>query len=652
MSLQSLPFQSLKKKPSPVYGHKRPYCLTKGVLLGLALSLAVAMMTVPVQRALAADTHANIQALLNKANTYAGQDNFAAAVPLYEQAVAKLPVGDPNAKTLHKNLQVLYVNYAVTLTNKKQYAQAESVLQKAKKHDPADTHVTKSLAALYFNQAMDLREQGQNNQDLREQGQNNQDLREVGRENSEAQNFEEVETLLKKAIALSPNEPNFKRGLAANYFDNGLAFANQDDFTSAVPLLEAAHKLEPTNANIKQSLANVYLSLMQRDEPKRQEWADKALVLDSSEKTKMLVESWLHPEVPAAEDNTAAASDGGKGKRPSLPPNAGKLTIQDMVLDIENQWGIERNPKARLAERVETIETQVNGKKGEGPLAMRVQTLYAQLYGAQQAQEKAAMAAGDIVQGPVDLSDNALKNSYIAEVFKMTDGKVIRWAKFPVRVYIEEPSEKENTKDLDGLYKSDYKQAVLDGIGRWKEASGGNVNFIEVKNELAADIIFRFGKAYVDRFADPDKVPGWYQTYSTPKVNNKLVTAVRLASMFTPGFFSLIPMAVGSGLQYQQYKKLDVIREESIVTLGLEPVAKLPEQEGIMLLQNISAKEFGHALGIKALSPDSNDLLYPQLISDHAKFPTKRDMATLTQLYTRPANVLLNVQAQMGGQMF
>jgi predicted Zn-dependent protease len=68
------------------------------------------------------------------------------------------------------------------------------------------------------------------------------------------------------------------------------------------------------------------------------------------------------------------------------------------------------------------------------------------------------------------------------------------------------------------------------------------------------------------------------------------------------------------------------------------------------LLQNIAAKEFGHALGIKATSPDPKDLMYPDLVSDHAKFPTNRDLATLTQIYTRPANILLNVQSQITGK--
>lgn len=606
-------------------------CLSLSIGLFSSIPAVAATPAKPAARTLAkapATSSQSLEATIDKAQAYAQQEKFGEAIPLYEQILKQLQPTDSNYKVLSRNLEVLYANHAVTLIGQKQYDKAETTLKTARTKYPNNSHITQTLSTLYFRQAMDLRDDGQANPDH--------------------QNFEKIEQLIKQAIALSPNDSNYKRGLAANYFDNGLAFAHEQKLEDAVPLLEAAQKLQPTSDNIKESLVNVYLSLMHQesDTIKQKAWADKALALDNSPQTQAMVQQVLNP--PSAVDITAADPKNGgipttEKKRPHMPASGSKLSIQDMMLDIENQWGIERDPKAKLQERLAFAEKQVNGKESEGPLATRIQDLYAQLYGQQQQDT-------NTVAGPLNLTEDVLKTTYIGEVFKMTDGKVIRFGKFPVRVFIEEPDEKANAKDLGGLYKPEYKQAVLDGIGRWKEVSQGSISFVEVKNMSAADIIFDFNKAYIDRFADPDKVPDWYKSYSAPKVNNKMMTAVRLASMFTPGFFSLIPMVVGSGMQYQQFKKLEVIRDESTVHLGLEPVSKLPDEQGVMLLQNIAAKEFGHALGIKATSPDPKDLMYPDLVSDHAKFPTNRDMATLNQIYTRPANILLNVQSQITGK--
>jgi predicted Zn-dependent protease len=133
-----------------------------------------------------------------------------------------------------------------------------------------------------------------------------------------------------------------------------------------------------------------------------------------------------------------------------------------------------------------------------------------------------------------------------------------------------------------------------------------------------------------------------YKNYTPPK-NNPLITAVRMASMFTPGYFALVPQAASAAMQYQQVKKLAVIQNESKITLGLEPVKDLSPDAAKLVIQNMAAKEFGHALGLKGASPKEGDLLYPQLRSDVAQLPSSRDLATLREIYNRPPNILLNV---------
>jgi predicted Zn-dependent protease len=119
---------------------------------------------------------------------------------------------------------------------------------------------------------------------------------------------------------------------------------------------------------------------------------------------------------------------------------------------------------------------------------------------------------------------------------------------------------------------------------------------------------------------------------------------VQLASMFTPGYYGLAPQAVNAMMQYQQAKKLDVLREESEIKQGLSPTRDLTPDAAKLLVQNMAAKEFGHALGLKANSPIQGDLLYPELKSDTPQLPSQRDLETLRQLYNRPPNIILNVR--------
>jgi len=147
---------------------------------------------------------------------------------------------------------------------------------------------------------------------------------------------------------------------------------------------------------------------------------------------------------------------------------------------------------------------------------------------------------------------------------------------------------------------------------------------------------------YIDRFADPENAPSLYKNFTPPK-RSKLLTAVQMASMFTPGYFSLAPQAVNAAMQYNINKKLQVIQDESKIAIGLTPTQNLPPDAAKLLVQNMAAKEFGHALGLKGNSSQAGDLLYPELRSDVAQLPTTRDLATLREIYDRPPNILLNV---------
>jgi predicted Zn-dependent protease len=123
-----------------------------------------------------------------------------------------------------------------------------------------------------------------------------------------------------------------------------------------------------------------------------------------------------------------------------------------------------------------------------------------------------------------------------------------------------------------------------------------------------------------------------------------MIRVMSIASMLAPGYFSLAPQALGAAMQYQEAKKLQVLVDESKITLGLAPLKGLAPEDARRMLQNMTAHEFGHVLGLKAHSPVEGDLMFPVLKSTDTEAPSFRDIETLRQLYGRPANIILNVR--------
>lgn len=572
----------------------------------LALLLLMGLATVPF--AVSAET---LETLVNRANMAAEAQDYTTAIPLYEKALHQVPPKETTTlKTLNKNLAVLYTNYGVSLQEQKHYDQALQYMDKGLALVAADSREAKSIqeakASVYFSQAMDLKDSADTHTPAE---------------------YDKMRALLNQAIALSPSEPAFKKGMAGVYMEEAYQLAGQENFADARPLLEKALEYDPQNKSAKESLANVYLGLAKTDAEHRKDWIDKAQATDSSPKIQQIV--------ARIQAQGAVADSGGFGAAPTggqvtAPADISKLSVAEMVQTMEAQLQINPPKGATLQERVDTLEKQVMGKTQSGALATRAKAVYISLMGSYNG--VISESNPSLVQAPV----NPSQDSYLEDIFKVTDGKVIRWGKFPLRVYFETPKD-------NPLFKPEYKQAALQGFNVWKDKTNGFINYVEIKNPQAADIQVSWADQYVDRFADPEHVPTLYKNYSPPK-RNPLMTVVQVASMFTPGYFSLVPQAAASAMQYQQYKKLEVIQNESKITLGLEPVKDLSPDAAKLMMQNMAAKEFGHALGLKGNSSKEGDLLYPDLRSDVAQVPSSRDLATLRELYNRPPNIILNVR--------
>jgi tetratricopeptide (TPR) repeat protein/predicted Zn-dependent protease len=551
-----------------------------------------------------------LEALVNRANTAAETQDYVTAIPLYEQALHQVSPKDSTTRhTLTKNLAVLYTNYGVSLQEQKQYDKALQYMDKGLTLVTPGSREAESIqsakASVVFSQAMDLKDSADTHTDAE---------------------YDRMRSLLEQAMALNPTEPVFKKGMAGVYQQQAYQLATQEQFAEARPLLEKALSYDPQNKAAKESLANVYLGLAKTDPDHRKDWMDKAQATDDSPKIQQLV-ARIQAQGSATDSGSFGASP--SGGQVSAPADLSKLSVVDMVRDMEAQLQLTPPKNATLQERVDTLEKQVLGKTQNGALATRTKAVYIALMGSYNG--VVSESNPNLVQAPV----NPSQNTYLEDIFKVTDGKVIRWGKFPLRVYFDTPKD-------NPLFKPEYKQAALQGFTMWKDKTNGFINFVEIKNPQAADIQVSWADQYVDRFADPAHVPALYKDYSPPK-RNPLVTVVQMASMFTPGYFSLVPQAAASAMQYKQYKKLEVLQNESKITLGLAPIKDLPPDAAKLLMQNMAAKEFGHALGLKGSSPTEGDLLYPALRSDVAQAPSARDLATLRELYNRPPNIILNV---------
>lgn len=576
----------------------------------IALPLLITANLLSPSISLSADS---LEALVSQGNIAAEKQDYPAAILAYEQAVKKAP----EQKVLKNNLAVIYANHAVGLQEQKKYDSALQYLDKGMALVTPDSKEAKSIqgarASVYFSQAMDIKD---------------------NHDTLTPELYAQIKDLLEKAISLSPNEVAFKKGMAGIYLDEAYQFAVQERYAEAYPLLEKAQTYDANNRHVKQSLANVYLGMARNEPANRKLWIDKALATDNSPKIQQvadkLTELGNKPD-PSASGGFAADPSEARNQAPRA---ISQLSVADMLRDMESQLQITPDKKATLNDRLDTVEKQVLGKTQSGALATRTKTVYTALMGSFDGTLNQSNV--NLVQAPATNSEN----SYLDEIFKVTDGKVVRWGRFPIRVYFEEP--KADSKE-SALYKAEYKAAALKGFEVWKERTDGFVKFLEIKNPLSADVIVNWTEPYVDRFADPDKAPDVYKTYTPPK-RSHLMTAVQMASMFTPGYFSLVPQAAAAGLQYQQYKKMAVIQEESKVYLGLAPTKSLQPEAASLLIQNMAAKEFGHALGLKGSSPQQGDLLYPELRSDAPQYPTTRDLTTLRELYNRPPNIILNVR--------
>lgn len=567
----------------------------------LLLTLAATLTSPSLARA-----EESLQALVSRANLAANASRTEEAIALYRQAVARAPK-DP---TLAHNLAVLLYNLGMQRQQDKRYDEANALFDQSLALAPKDPEPRQAKAASFYYQAAALR-------------------------NAEPVDLARIRALIAQAIVLDPDERAYPQLLASALHREATALARNEQHHDAVTLWQEALTLDPEAEVIRKSLANGWLGVarLATDSPgQRDEALARARAVDASPEI-----ADKAARIAAGQPEPAPAVSVGGGEQPSrgtslsAPKGTAHWSLQQRIAALEQALAIAPASEATLVHRLEAVESAVYGKPQKGAVGERAERAFVNVLGGGQT---FSASLPTLVQPAVQNT----AGTYLDEIFQVTDGRVIRWARFPLKVYLQTPSDQP-------LYTPALEQAVLEGLNTWKTATNGFVSFIQVANPDAADIRITWQDTYHDRFSDPAFVAdNPLKRYEPPK-NSRAAQVINMASMFAPGYFALAPQAVAAGIQYRELRKLQAIIDESTIALGLKPLADLAPEAAALRVRNLAAYEFGHALGLKGVSPQAGDLMHAAPLSAQTPvLPSSRDIATLRELYARPANIVLNIR--------
>ena len=165
----------------------------------------------------------------------------------------------------------------------------------------------------------------------------------------------------------------------------------------------------------------------------------------------------------------------------------------------------------------------------------------------------------------------------------LVNGKVIRWTRMPVGVYIDQT-------DLPPSWKPQYRTFVEDAMQEWSDASEGKLAFTTIASE------------------------------SYPCITVRWVTDSPLGNdPPTIGAAELVSTTI-AGRQY-----IKEVRIELATTRYGRPLSDT-------IMKCISLHELGHAVGLWGHSDDDGDIMFEQV--GNTTSVSARDQATLVKLYS------------------
>jgi tetratricopeptide (TPR) repeat protein len=553
---------------------------------------------------------------LQQANTLANSGDYEKAAAAYE-TLRQSPHWEAR---LNRPLTTLYYNLAAQAHQGQQAQAAEKWLAKGFLVSPND-------AGLKTLQSYVLYEQGMEQARLYE-------------------DYAKAISLLQQAKTLNPTERNLDKALASLYLQWAQKALQEQKPDEAVTHAEQALQLSPEEPALKHSVARLYLSRASKAEKKaeQQVWIDKALTTDNSAELEAEVKSLQEASNPL---NTV------KEKLTGLNPLADE---RPAVTHPFLEQGSQPLHSLPALEQVQVLEHVVFGQTQQGTLPERVESLETAFLGENQpgTLSKRVTALAEAVL-PED-GTVASSETYLPAVLQTTGGRLLRFAHFPLRVYLQpapsatnsDKPKAEQSKDKVDLellpfYREPYNTAVQEALQAWTRETMGFVSFTLVKDPAVADVKLFWAEESMDAY-DIKHLPetrSFYQGLGS-LAPSKLSKTLHLASAFTPGVYGLIPQVGAAVADYNTYAKWEAVRKYNAIALGLKPLTELPEKEAETLLYNQVLRDFGRVLGLKALSPVMGDVAFGSPSSQVRQRPSSRDLATLRQLYLRKPDLPLN----------
>lgn len=178
---------------------------------------------------------------------------------------------------------------------------------------------------------------------------------------------------------------------------------------------------------------------------------------------------------------------------------------------------------------------------------------------------------------------------------KTTEMGYLIWSEFPIAIYIEKPSQIDNT--ATNIRFQQWLATVREAIAEWN----AYLPLIEIEDSKLADIII--SRTLPEREIKLDPATGLYD----------------------------IPRAIAARTNYRFYL------QESQILAHQMTVSISPNFLGQSLLATVR-HELGHALGIWGHSPETTDALYYSQVANPAPI-SSRDLNTLKKIYQQPTRL-------------
>ncbi|MDR3615676.1 MAG: matrixin family metalloprotease [Candidatus Obscuribacterales bacterium] len=199
----------------------------------------------------------------------------------------------------------------------------------------------------------------------------------------------------------------------------------------------------------------------------------------------------------------------------------------------------------------------------------------------------------------LDSESGAKRDDYLDTILTDTKGKVFRYERMPVQVFIESQQLEE-------------RDACEQAFSLWHEGTDGLISFESVSDKAAARVLIKF--------------------VSLPQRTEAL------SNTASDGGHTLMEWHFRKRvLPFVGHRRVRV--PPQIVEVNMSALDARPTSQRTFVLRNIIEHELGHAIGLLGHSPDPDDLMCAK--TDENSKLSPRDLNTVRKLYRHKADVYL-----------